>query len=235
MRSPYSAVVLAETLLVSIARSITAAVRVTSDWRRRRRQGPAERLRAALAIKREVAEHFPQVLPPQTNGDAIIRELRRKDTYPELDDSLRGISPWFKVELMGIYFRGVEVVLSVQNVVVIDGVARPAAASDGPDGRNVFVVGRIPYTAIEAIDWEGDEFYGFTHIYCHYRGWTGRKGPYEALCLHNTQPQSLGGSHRYYERLEGVRWAPGRYGLMRRWQSRRLIRRMEREMRTRRE
>jgi hypothetical protein len=43
-----------------------------------------------------VAERLPAILS-QTNGEAIIRELRRKDTYPDIDDSLRGISPWFKL------------------------------------------------------------------------------------------------------------------------------------------
>ena len=47
-------------------------------------------------MKGNVLEQFPEVLPPRTNGDAIVRELRGKDTYPDLDKSLRGISLWFK-------------------------------------------------------------------------------------------------------------------------------------------
>ena len=111
----------------------------------RRRLGAAERVRHALAVKKEVAEHFPEVLPPKTNGEAIIRELRRKDTYPDLDDSLPGISPWFKVELKGTYYGGVEVITSVEEVLVHDGVGRRAPTTGDPAARTVYVVGRIPF------------------------------------------------------------------------------------------
>jgi hypothetical protein len=214
--------VLLEGLGLGVVRTTVAVVRGLSDWWARRRAGPARQLEHSLRIKRELGESLGQVLH-ETNGDAIIRELRRKDTYPDLDNSLRGISPWFKVELKGTYFRGLEVFLSVQRVVVDRNVARPAHGEE-QGARNVYVVGRIPYTAIEAIDWEGDEYYGFTHVYCRFR----RKGPYEAVVLYDTRAHQLGGGREYHERLEGARWKPERYGLIRRWRDRRAVERATR-------
>src|SRR3954453_497582 len=85
-----------ETLLIAVARTVIAVVRLVADWLARRRRGPADRLKHILALKAELANPLRDVLPPKTNGDAIIRELRRMDSYPDLD-SLRAISPWFKV------------------------------------------------------------------------------------------------------------------------------------------
>lgn len=195
----------------------------------RRRRGAEERLRHVLATKADVAGHFPEILPPETNGDAIIRELRRMDSYPDIDDSLRGISPWFKVELKGTYYGGVEAFLSVQEVLIEKDIARPAPDTHDPEARTVFVVGRIPYGAIEGIDWEGDEYYGFTHVYCRFRGWGGRKGPYESIELYDRTERELGGGHKYYERLDGVRWKPKRRAIVGRWLDRRLLRKADRE------
>jgi hypothetical protein len=102
--------VVLEALLLGIARTVVSVIRLLSDSWTARRRGPSERLRHLLRTKKEVAERLPAILS-QTNGEAIIRELRRKDTYPDIDDSLRGISPWFKLELKGTYHRGIEVPL----------------------------------------------------------------------------------------------------------------------------
>jgi hypothetical protein len=37
----------------------------------------------------------------------------------------------------------------------------------------------VRYEAIESVNWDGDEFYGYPHIYCHFTE-KGRK-PYERL------------------------------------------------------
>lgn len=210
-----------EPFLLGLAKILAGLVRPVSDWLAQRRRGPAERLRHVLALKDEVAKRLPPVLA-ETNGDVVLRELRRNDSYPALDESLRAISPWFKAELKGTYYNGIEVFLRVEHVVVAEGVAR--SASDGSArGRNVFIVGRIPYAAIEGIDWRGDEFYGFTHIYCRFRGWRGRRGPHESIVLYEIEPHEMGG-RRFYERIEGVSWKVRRRGLVRRWRDRRALR-----------
>jgi hypothetical protein len=52
------------------------------------------------------------------------------------------------------------------------------------------LIGRIPYENIEEVNWEGDEYYGFPHIYCLFS----HKGePYEyiAYCTQGTNPGAL--------------------------------------------
>jgi hypothetical protein len=89
-------------ILIGLLQFAVSVLRFFGDWWDRRRRSPAELLRRTLKVKEEVNGRLWTVLA-ETNGDAIIREVRRKDTYPDLDDSLRSISPWFK----GLHqFRG---------------------------------------------------------------------------------------------------------------------------------
>jgi hypothetical protein len=208
-------------LLIGLVQSAVSVLRFAADWWDRRRRSPAELLRHSLALKTEVNGKLWRLLD-ETNGDAIIRELRRKDSYPDVDESLRSISPWFKVELKDTYHAGIEVVTAIEHVVIEDGVARRAADPNDSRGQNVLVVGRIPYTSIEGIDWEGDEFYGFTHIYCRFRIGR-RRGPYAETVLYQKGARDLGG-RTYYEPLEGIRWKPKRRRLLRRWLDRRALR-----------
>ena len=42
----------------------------------------------------------------------------------------------------------------------------------------VVLLGSVPYEYVDSVDWEGDEFYQYPHIYCHFN----HKGePYEHL------------------------------------------------------
>ena len=43
----------------------------------------------------------------------IVRDVDRVDDYPDGDTKGKGISAWFKVELLGTYHRGIEVGLSL--------------------------------------------------------------------------------------------------------------------------
>jgi hypothetical protein len=191
-------------------------------WRHR---SAGARLQHILSMKEEVDRHLWKVLA-ETNGDAIIRELRRMDSYPEVDESLRSTSPWFKVELKGTYHAGIEVFLSIEEVRIRDGVARPTTGTD-PEAEPVLVVGRIPYLTIEGIDWKGDEFYGFTHIYCRFRPGWGR-GPYESIVLYEVERLELMG-RPFWRRIEDVRWKPRRRSLPGRWRDRRELRKQDAE------
>jgi len=103
------------------------------------------------------------------------------DAYPKVDDRPWGISPWFKVEGKDLYHRGLEVFLSVQDLVIDGSVARHAKESEDTELTKMFVVGQIPFDAIVTIDWEGDEYYSMPHVYC----WFDQAdGPYEAIVLY---------------------------------------------------
>ena len=44
--------------------------------------------------------------------EIVIRDIRRMDRFPKVDENGIGISPWFRVGVMGLYDRGIEVFLS---------------------------------------------------------------------------------------------------------------------------
>jgi hypothetical protein len=110
--------------------------------------------------------------------DVIIRDMKRIDSYPDANET-KGISPWFRAGLFGTYHRGIYVGL------------RWATLTKDHDGKNwrytnyaageegeikVILLGSIPYENIEGVDWEGDEYYSFPHIYCFFDH---KKEPYE--------------------------------------------------------
>jgi len=76
-----------------------------------------------LQYRQKLRDEFMDKLSPEdkygTHGEAIVRDLKRMDVYPELSPS-RGISPWFKVEIKGLYHRGLEVFLSMPSRVIFD-------------------------------------------------------------------------------------------------------------------
>ncbi len=116
-------------------------------------------------------------------SDVIIRDVRRFDKYPDTDPEEKGISSWFRLGLMDTYHGGILVGLRWERLVeVSEGsyrVARMEEYADGNDpGIKVILAGRIPYHQIQSVDFDGDEYYGFPHIFCHFS----LKGePYESV------------------------------------------------------
>jgi hypothetical protein len=45
----------------------------------------------------------------------------------------------------------------------------------------VILIGYVPFENIESVDWRGDEYYGFPHLYCYFDA--RRKEPYEKLAF----------------------------------------------------
>jgi len=115
------------------------------------------------------------------NQNVIIRDLARMDSYPELDEREKGISPWFKTEFKGLYHRGFEVFLRIESIKYLEE-AKGWVYCDYKDEAavNAFLVGRIPYDVVRDVDWSGDEYYPFSHVYCDFKKRL-RKEPYEDI------------------------------------------------------
>jgi len=117
-------------------------------------------------------------------SDVIVRDMRRLDNYPNTGDKGKGISPWFRVGLMGTYHKGIQVGLR-WGTLTMDQERNKWRYTDYQKGEKgdikVILIGYVPYENIEAVDWDGDEFYGFPHIYCYFS--TKRKEPYERLAF----------------------------------------------------
>ena len=114
--------------------------------------------------------------------DVIVRDVRRLDGYPKVNEKAKGISPWFRVALVGTYHAGVLLHLGWRTVPtpVLEKLGVENWRQEEPDGQsNTALIGYVPYEQIEAVDWEGDEYYGFPVLYCHFD--TKRGEPYERL------------------------------------------------------
>jgi len=110
-----------------------------------------------------------------------MRDVGRVDKYPSVD-SEKGISPWFRVGLVDTYHRGIQVVLSWETLCWDEATKQwkytDHKANQTPD-ITAALVGQIRYENIASVNWDGDEYYGFPHIYCHF---VEKKGqPYERV------------------------------------------------------
>jgi hypothetical protein len=198
---------------------IIALRREYRDWKARKRSGPEAQIAHRTAIKAEIESNlrWPE---RDASPEIIVRDLARMDQYPETDDSLRGISPWFKVEALGLYHRGFDVALALREIVVVRNKAHDATPDEREQARTLLVAGRIPFDAIVAIDWSGDEYYPQPHFYC----WFDQsEGPYESVEL---REKTSGGTWR---RLEGIRYKPGGPSRLEAWRARRELREAQRE------
>jgi hypothetical protein len=123
----------------------------------------------------------------ELSRDAIIRDVRRIDSYPQVDERKKGISSWFRVGLAGTYDRGIRVVLSWEKLCRDESTGRwlfPCPASDGEGSVTLALTGLIRYENIASVDLDGDQYYSQPQVYCHFvekKGW-----PYERLvfCEH---------------------------------------------------
>ena len=146
---------------------------------KRRQLSASDIVRLRSKWKVEIEEKlFERRRHKNASVDVIIRDVRRANTYPEIPDE-KGISPWFRAGLMDTYHRGVQIGLSWTSLTLGERGLRQADYSQGETGEvKVILIGFVPFENIEAIDWNGDEYYGYPHIFCHFAH---GKQPYERL------------------------------------------------------
>lgn len=184
--------------------------------RRFKRPDPVAVLESRARWRAEFNAHVRDRDASGTRGDTIIRDVKRMDKYPDIEDRSRGISPWFKVELKGIYHRGVEVFLRVETLVFVE--EREGwrfGRYDEPGAVNALLVGRIPFDVVRSVDWEGDEFYPFPHIYCDFSKAKGQ--PYEESVYYASHQGTTGPYFMELAKLEAVRRLSKKLGFQR-WQ-----------------
>lgn len=168
--------------------------------RNRRMLSQADRVTLRARWKAEIEPELQQRHAMKIRTDVIIRDVRRMDEYPDADDNPRGMSPWFKAGLMGAYHRGIRAGLEWIGL-VIDAQGKLIYADyerEETPHVTAILTGFIKYENIQHIDWQGDEFGGHPHIYCHFdeKGGT----PYEALWLSERHETSQGWP--YYKDLD---------------------------------
>jgi hypothetical protein len=141
--------------------------------------------------------------------DVIVRDLSRLDKYPDSKDE-KGISPWFRVGLVGTYHRGILVALRWGTLTKHeDGqhwrFTNHAAEEQGD--LTVVLLGNIPYENIDNVDWEGDEYYGYPHLYCFFAHH--HKEPYEhtGFYTETKMPDALPSYHEVVSYTEARRFS----------------------------
>lgn len=158
---------------------------------------PGELVTHSEELRKKFKEEIYKCRAEDLRKDVIIRHVNRMDSYPEVNEKGNGISSWFRVGLLDTYHRGVLVAL------------RAGTLSEGPDGYrytnykegengdiNVYMVGKIPYEYIENVNFDGDEYYNFPHIFCHFAN----KGePYEEMVF--CEKIDIGSGHFYYKEV----------------------------------
>jgi hypothetical protein len=113
-------------------------------------------------------------------NDVIIRDINRHDCYPNHDDGKNGISPWFRVGLVGTYHKGILIGLGYHGLKKnLDGKSWRYPIGDEKSDETFLLIGKIPFEYIENVDWHGDEYYGYPHIYCWFNSKS--KEPYEQI------------------------------------------------------
>ncbi|WP_131522929.1 hypothetical protein [Nitrobacter sp. Nb-311A] len=155
----------------------------TGGWRwwraRRRRLTPQETLAIRSKWKPLFVEWLRNQRHQKLSTEVIIRDLRRIDNYPDTKEG-KGISAWFRIGLIGNYERGIMLSCGIYELVYDANEEVYYSPAKGARGNTkVTLTGYVPYENIETVDWDGDQYYSYPHIYCYFD--RKHKQPYEKL------------------------------------------------------
>lgn len=156
----------------------------------------SERILHRENLRKEFDNELLEIKSKQLRTDAIIRDIDRIDGYPEVDES-EGISAWFRLGLLETYTRGIRVGLRIGGLTECEEGFRFTNYKDGEESDiTAYLIGEIPYDSIVTVNWEGDEYYSFPHIYCHFNH---NAEPYERLYF--GEKVDMGNGHNFYKEI----------------------------------
>jgi hypothetical protein len=148
------------------------------------------------AMRKMLQEEIYRCRAEKLRTDVIVRNVERVDTYPRIPDE-PGISPWFRVGLMDTYERGIVLCLRIGGLKRVGSGYRYVdyTNSEKSDVTALLMV-NVPYDSIAEVNIDGDEYYNFPHIYCHF-DFGGE--PYERkwFAIRHDQPHG----HPYFEKI----------------------------------
>jgi len=151
--------------------------------KKKRQLSKSEVVQLRQKWKNEFEDKVLEMRIKEFTKDVIIRDVKRMDEYPT-GGKKKGISAWFRTSLLETYHRGILVLLRIGKLTKDrkSGKWRYTDYQAGESGDfRVFLVGFIPFENIEAVDWDGDEYYYLPHIYCHFVEKSGE--PYEKIAF----------------------------------------------------
>lgn len=158
---------------------------------------PGELVKHNEELRKLFKEEINKCRAKNLRNDAIIRHVNRMDSYPEGDKKNKGISPWFRVGLLDTYHKGILVGLRFGTLTIgPDGYRYTDYKEDEKGDIKVYEIGKIPYEFIEGVNFDGDEYYYFPHIFCHFA----HKGePYEEIVY--CEKVDIGDGHSYFKEV----------------------------------
>jgi len=158
---------------------------------------PGELVEHSEELRKQFQKEIYKCRAENLRKDVIIRHVNRMDSYPEVEDKNKGISPWYRAGLIDTYHKGILIGLRFGTLSEGPGGWRYTDYKKGESGDiKVYLVGKIPYEYIEGVNFDGDEYYYFPHIFCHFAN----KGePYKELVF--CEELDMGNGHNYYKEV----------------------------------
>jgi len=80
---------------------------LTFVFKRFKKPDPVVLLKQRQEWRSEFEKHLHKESAELIYDEAIVRDISRMDNYPDVIDKKKGISSWFKVEVKGLYHRGI--------------------------------------------------------------------------------------------------------------------------------
>jgi len=156
-----------------------------------------EMVRHAQELRETFENEIMKCRAKKLRKDAVIRHVSRKDQYPNIEEKSKGISPWFKVGLEETYHSGINVGLRIESLKVCPDGYRLTKYKENEEAEiKVMLMGSIPFDVIETVNIDGDEYYSFPHIFCHFPF---KSQPYERLFYCEVVMQDHG--HPWYKEV----------------------------------
>ncbi|MCB1505923.1 MAG: hypothetical protein KDJ47_13180 [Hyphomicrobiaceae bacterium] len=156
-------------------------------WKGRRGQlKPEEIVQLRLTWKPIFDEWLMQMRRKNIGRDVTVKDVRRLDEYPEVNEDIQGISPWFRAGLVATNDRGLLLLLDwvslsdeALDFLQLQGIREDNAKETG----NAALVGYVPFEQVVQFDKNGDDYSTRPSLYLHFDA--KREGPYEriALCI----------------------------------------------------
>lgn len=158
---------------------------------------PGELIQHRENLRKQFEKEFYKCRAEKLRKDVIIRHVNRVDSYPNIDEKGKGISAWFRAGLLDTYRKGIMVGLMFGALKVCSNGYRYTNYQCGEKGDiKVYLIGKIPYESIEAVNFDGDEYYYCPHIYCHYDH---NGEPYEELLF--CEEIDMDHGHPYFKEI----------------------------------
>ena len=175
----------------------------TEIARRIRQRSPAGRFPSNRAriqhretLRKPLQEEIYRCRAQKLRQDVIVRHVDRVDTYPEIPDG-PGISPWFRVGLVDTYEKGIVLCLRIGGLKKIDAGYRYVDYTNGEESDvTAWLLAAVPYDSVAEINMDGDKYYNYPHIFCHF-DFSGE--PYERKWFALKHDQDHG--HPYFEKI----------------------------------